>query len=982
MASNPLLSYYIVVRLQPNEENEGQVDAVVDYRYPPGELPKSDKTLMALITQFCFPDKEKFPKLKLGSKNKKFTFVVTNIEGVKRFGYCRRELVGDIWQGKRWAVCHCILSLSPCHPLFDAILETGSKLASKDLLEPYCQNLQNQHIPLPGDSISVTLTTNTETGAQTTYKFGRPADDQSLSGFADFSALLDYLDPFTLLNVLTSLLLERRVIFVSSKLSVLSSCVQGVVALLYPFVWQHVFIPVLPLGMIQFVCAPVPFVVGLLQHHLPDLENYSDSMEEVLLVDIDSSNVLPPAVDYRMLPEALIRSFNTSVHLAQRALKKGGKRKDKEKDKDKDKDEEPSSAESTAQQLLELGCVDFLAQLMGPYKMFLTKTNFDKEGFAKNQAELKQFREAFAGSQMFEQFIVQRQSTLQADRAADGRFERRLTITKTLNLGTLQTSANVVGLKSDLGLNVSSENDPIVAAMNLDINEVILRTGWLAKFGKGLKGHWAASRGQDTTEVGSWQARYFRLTWTKLHYFRYRQDTLAAGTIDLNTVYSAEYLESYKGRENVLEIKTPERIYYVYSANPADLSNWRDVLQYRVRENDFTSSTAASQQQQQAYQEQLAQARGKNVKQLISGVRSGSIGNRNETNVEDVEESSGGKKKGLKSKIKGLISKKHSADDSTIPSSTSPNSSPKPAPRSNNLIKTQSTGVVTADSNDLLKRATVDERIFPQSRPRGLSRDDSTLPPPSPRKWQSGRPTNAVPVAETAQPSHKPPLASTSPPLKSSGGAKVPPPSLPPKPTHMRGHEVDPVIQATSHSSSAFQPPPSNRVQANARRFAADFSPDSIKGQRRETMFVPGSSPSTHNHAHTDALQRSSTSPNGFAPPSGNSYGTLRGSGNRQAAASMRLPASSSQALAAHIQQHSTSSPSSTSSSFAPPSPSSGGALKRTNSGRPRSIQSGLPLHTDDVPVPTGGVAKMASLFDGGAQSAISPRQTTTFRNS
>lgn len=940
-------------------ETEGQVEAVVDYRYPPGELPKSDKTLMALITQFCFPDKEKFPKLKLGSKNKKFTFVVTNIEGVKRFGYCRRELVGEIWQGKRWAVCHCVLSLNPCHPLFDAILEGGSKFASKDMLEPFCQSLQTHKIPLPGDSISVT-TTNPETGSQTTLKFTRPSDDQSLSGFADFSALLEYLDPFTLLNVITSILLERRVIFVSSKLSVLSSCVQGVVALLYPFVWQHVFIPVLPLGMIQFVCAPVPFVVGLLQHHLPDLEAYSDAMEEVLLVDIDSSNILPPAVDYRLLPEDLIREFNTSLHLAARALKKSGKRKDKDKDKekDKDKDEEPTSAESVAQQFLELGCVDFLAQLMGPYKMFLTKDSFDKDGFIAELPSLQKFREAFSGSQMFEQFIVQRQSTLLADRAADGRFERRLTATKTLHLGTAETSANVVGLKADLALPTGvGDNDPIVAAMSTDINEVVLRTGWLAKFGKGLKGHWAASRGHDTSEVGSWQARYFRLTWTKFHYYRYRQDTLAAGTIDLNTVYSTEMLENHKGRENVLEIKTPERIYYVYSANPADLSNWRDVLQYRVRKNDFSSTSAVTQQQQQAYQEQLAQARGKNVKQLLSGVRSGSVGSRNDGDG-DAEESTS-KKKGLKSKLKGLISNKSkqqsSSDDSAAPRETSPTASPKQTPKS--MTKSPSGAVIS--NPDLLKRATIDAtRILPQSRPRGLSRDDSTLPSPTgARRWQSGRPTDAVPVQPpitakaTASSAKSPPGKAAAP-----GGAHTKAPPRPPKPTHMRGHDLD-----EGDSQSSFQPPPQNRVQSNARRFAAEFSTEGKqKDVRRETMFVgaeahgAGSSTSSH-----DGLQRSVTSP-GFAPLP-NPPASLRNSG-RQGAVSMRLPQSTSQALAAQINAQLSSS-----STFAPPANAKGG------SSRPRSIQNG----GGDHPASSGGVAKLTSLFDAPPTAgAPSPRNS------
>lgn len=42
-------------------------------------------------------------------------------------------------------------------------------------------------------------------------------------------------------------------------------------ALLYPFVWQHTYIPVLPSAMLDIVCTPTPFLVGLLSSSLPQL---------------------------------------------------------------------------------------------------------------------------------------------------------------------------------------------------------------------------------------------------------------------------------------------------------------------------------------------------------------------------------------------------------------------------------------------------------------------------------------------------------------------------------------------------------------------------------------------------------------------------------------------------------------------------------------------------------------------------------------
>ena len=40
---------------------------------------------------------------------------------------------------------------------------------------------------------------------------------------------------------------------------------EGLTALLFPFQWQHVYVPILPTSVSHFLDAPVPFIMGL--HH-------------------------------------------------------------------------------------------------------------------------------------------------------------------------------------------------------------------------------------------------------------------------------------------------------------------------------------------------------------------------------------------------------------------------------------------------------------------------------------------------------------------------------------------------------------------------------------------------------------------------------------------------------------------------------------------------------------------------------------------
>lgn len=72
-----------------------------------------------------------------------------------------------------------------------------------------------------------------------------------------------------------------------SSCSTLSQCCHAVVALLYPFVWQHTYIPVLPSAMLDIVCTPTPFIVGLLSSSLPQLNELPlEEVREALILEL------------------------------------------------------------------------------------------------------------------------------------------------------------------------------------------------------------------------------------------------------------------------------------------------------------------------------------------------------------------------------------------------------------------------------------------------------------------------------------------------------------------------------------------------------------------------------------------------------------------------------------------------------------------------------------------------------------------------
>ena len=95
-------------------------------------------------------------------------------------------------------------------------------------------------------------------------------------------------------------------------------------AMVYPLTWQHIYIPVLPKSLLTFVCAPMPFVVGILRTELNEV--LSLPMDEVLIVDVDNNHFIrTPAAseteDLELLPPNYVSSLRRSLKSAIKVMK-------------------------------------------------------------------------------------------------------------------------------------------------------------------------------------------------------------------------------------------------------------------------------------------------------------------------------------------------------------------------------------------------------------------------------------------------------------------------------------------------------------------------------------------------------------------------------------------------------------------------------------------------------------------------------------
>jgi hypothetical protein len=71
------------------------------------------------------------------------------------------------------------------------------------------------------------------------------------------------LGPDNCLLVLLLALTEQKLLFHSLRPSVLTSVAEAIIQIIFPFYWQCPYIPLCPIGMSDYLAAPLPFVVGL-----------------------------------------------------------------------------------------------------------------------------------------------------------------------------------------------------------------------------------------------------------------------------------------------------------------------------------------------------------------------------------------------------------------------------------------------------------------------------------------------------------------------------------------------------------------------------------------------------------------------------------------------------------------------------------------------------------------------------------------------
>ncbi|XP_036094176.1 DENN domain-containing protein 1A isoform X6 [Rousettus aegyptiacus] len=227
-----------------------------------------------------------------------FTFVLTDIDSKQRFGFCRLS------SGAK--SCFCILSYLPWFEVFYKLLNILADYTTKGQESQWNELLDTLHrLPIPDPGMSVHLSV---------HSYFTVPDTRELPSIPENRNLTEYfvaVDVNNMLHLYASMLHERRILIICSKLSTLTACVHGSAAMLYPMFWQHVYIPVLPPHLLDYCCAPMPYLIGI---HLSLMEKVRNmALDDVVILNVDTNTLETPFDDLQSLPNDVISALKNRL---------------------------------------------------------------------------------------------------------------------------------------------------------------------------------------------------------------------------------------------------------------------------------------------------------------------------------------------------------------------------------------------------------------------------------------------------------------------------------------------------------------------------------------------------------------------------------------------------------------------------------------------------------------------------------------------
>ncbi|XP_018608112.1 DENN domain-containing protein 5A-like isoform X2 [Scleropages formosus] len=187
-------------------------------------------------------------------------------------------------------VSKCICLMAPmafpqaCRKVLEQLHQAVSSAQPPPLpLESYIFNvLYEVPLPPPGRSLKFL-------GVYSPVVCQRPSTSELPLFEFPLGDMFQLLGVENVLQLFTCALLEIQILLYSQHYQRLMTVAESITTLMFPFQWQHVYVPILPASLLHFLDAPVPYLMGLHSNGQDDRSKLELPQEANLcFVDIDN----------------------------------------------------------------------------------------------------------------------------------------------------------------------------------------------------------------------------------------------------------------------------------------------------------------------------------------------------------------------------------------------------------------------------------------------------------------------------------------------------------------------------------------------------------------------------------------------------------------------------------------------------------------------------------------------------------------------
>lgn len=250
----------------------------VDYHvsYPRKEA-GADDPCPPQLEHFCLPT---VAEAASGADTARYAFVLTMDSGARQYGFCERVRREGVETDTVEVLC--LLSRYLWPSVFNQILgamvaqrqqtlEDADSLSKLSEIVNAAYDAAAANFPRPGESLTFKLPDavggiggdGAFHGVDGSMVFERPDDERDPMVDIDYREAFQVLGVPGVMAVFQALLSEQRIVVIADDAGLLSNCMHGLLALMYPFRWQHIYVPLLPGMNLDYLTAPMPFVCGI-----------------------------------------------------------------------------------------------------------------------------------------------------------------------------------------------------------------------------------------------------------------------------------------------------------------------------------------------------------------------------------------------------------------------------------------------------------------------------------------------------------------------------------------------------------------------------------------------------------------------------------------------------------------------------------------------------------------------------------------------